>query len=169
MWLRQVWTTGSVGNNGKVAPPQPSRPTDQHKTLTPEKLKNTFNRNSGHFRRRLHVFPPCLGTFLRLLRGGSTWECPSERPRPRPLQRCCPRWRSGCACSPAPESRRRSEDLKHTQQPHVEHKLRVGGAARRGRIPSALTFAAVALRALLGGAAPLRAAAAGAARAGLAG
>ena len=158
MWLGQVWTAGSVGNNGNMAPPQPSRPTDQHKTLTAEKRNNTFNRNLGHFRRRLLLIPALL------------WVCCAEvllgNVHRKSHGGVCRRdavhdGGQGAHAALLRGVGSTQKICKHTQQ-HVEHKL-TQPPAWRARVPSALTLAAVALHALLRGAAPLWAAAAGAA------
>lgn len=102
--------------------------------------------------------------------GGSIWECPQERPQLRLLLRCPPRWRSGRACSPALESRRRSGDLqKRPGHTHIEYQSEdLFVLSNETCVWTVLTLAAVALRALLWSAAPLWATAAGAAWTGLA-
>lgn len=141
------------------------------------KLKNKFNQNlwlyevvSLLFQLSFSFLSVTICAFMGLLCGGSTWECPWETPLLRLLQRCCPQWRSGHACSPALESQLYSTDLQK-RDPFTHSACKQRGTWWALLVISAwrvLTLAAVALCALFGSAAPLRATAAGAAWTGLA-
>lgn len=96
---------------------------------------------------------------------GFIWECPLEKPQLHLLQQYCPRWRSEPACSRAQGSQQHSEDLQKDTDTHVQYDSKGALMCLCCFITLCvvLTLAAVALRALLWSAAPLRAAAAGAA------